>query len=41
LSQTLSTSGADLSRVENLDFWVLIDTSPTRWFVISTSKRWS
>jgi hypothetical protein len=27
LSQTLSTSGVDLSRVENLDFWVLIDTS--------------
>lgn len=27
LSQTLSPSGVDLSRVENLDFWVLIDTS--------------
>jgi hypothetical protein len=27
LSQTLSPSGIDLSRVENLDFWVLIDTS--------------
>ena len=27
LSQTLSPSGVDLSRVENLDFWVIIDTS--------------
>lgn len=27
LSQTLSPSGVDLSRVENIDFWVIIDTS--------------